>query len=408
MTDNLPAVPAPPTREVATIDTDSWVEVMRPIIALADRIYDTEFVPRGLRGSAPATAAAMLYGREVGLPPMTALNMTHVVEGKPGLSAEGMRAVVLAQGHEIEFVETTGAKCTMRARRRGADNWTQLTWTIDAARQAGLTGKNVWKSYPRVMLQARCTTELCRMVFPDVIHGFRSVEELEDMGGVDLDDSGAEQPAPSTRVTRKRATARKTAAAALPAPVKPAERPEGPAGPPLPGEDGYDDDTAPTGAQEQAGEEGESDDGDTSSHGESTGNDREDTPTPAVEAGEPGEDGAETSPSGDPGSPEPPTEPTPPAAGVRKASKAQHRMIFASLGNLYGSDECTDEERLLVASIVAGRAVESFNDLFSHEAKAIIDTLSRCRDRAQLMQLLDTIEEAQAEEQAAAEAGDES
>ena len=107
MTDNLPAVR--PTSEVArtTQDTDSWVDVMRPVIALAERIAMTDFVPKGLRGNVAATTAAMLYGREVGLPPMTALTQTHVIEGKPAMSAEAMRALVFAAGHEIAIDEST-------------------------------------------------------------------------------------------------------------------------------------------------------------------------------------------------------------------------------------------------------------------------------------------------------------
>jgi hypothetical protein len=70
-----------PEREVARRDTDSWSQMAGPIFKRAAESANTEFVPRGLRGKAPAAAAAMLYGRAVGLPPMTALNGTHVIDG---------------------------------------------------------------------------------------------------------------------------------------------------------------------------------------------------------------------------------------------------------------------------------------------------------------------------------------
>lgn len=232
-------------RPVAPRDTDSWVDVIAPVIRLAEHIATTDFVPRGLRNNVPATTAAMLYGREVGLPPMTALSSIAMIEGRPSMSAEAMRALVFAAGHEILIDKATGAECVMRGRRRGSTDWSApVVWSIDMARAAALTHKDNWKHYPRSMLVARATTELCRNLFPDVILGFRSAEELEDVGA----DQQAEAPErTTTKVARKR-VARKPpepepaavesppvdppSAAAPPVPPEPAEPPE----PPLPAE----------------------------------------------------------------------------------------------------------------------------------------------------------------------------
>ena len=388
MTDNLPAVPEQPRREVAVPDTDSWIDVMRPVLALAERIYDTEFVPKGLRGSMPATAAAMLYGREVGLPPMTALTQTHVIEGKPAMSAEAMRALVLAAGHDLEVIDTTGAICTMRARRRGGERWTELTWTIDMARAAGVAGKNVWKAYPRQMLQARCTTELVRLVFPDVIHGFRAIEELDDGGAEETDAL----PAPQGRTKVQRSAARKAISAppAQPAPLDDAARPQRPAGPPLPGEDGYepaqratDQASAPSGDDDPPSQDrsvgNDSEDGTDAANTTPQTTDTDPVPVGPVAAGsdEPPGDGEGEAP--DPGG----SEDQPPRA-PRAASRAQHRMIFGQLTEL----DVTDDERHLVAGRILGHDLASFNELTTDDAKAVIDTLARVKSRAELGLLL--------------------
>jgi hypothetical protein len=160
---------------------DSWTGVLASVAALAEQIAGTEFVPKALRGNVPAVTATILHGRELGLGPMTALQQTHVIDGKPTLSAEGQRGLVYAAGHELEFVESTGARCTVRGRRAGVDRWTAVTWTLDAARSSGLVARSpAWKNYPRAMLAARASAELCRMLFPDVLHGMAALEELED------------------------------------------------------------------------------------------------------------------------------------------------------------------------------------------------------------------------------------
>src|SRR5262250_2477865 len=86
-------------------DTDSWITVVRDIIKIAEVIYDTPFVPDGLRGSAPAVAAAMLAGREMGLGIMTSLANIDVIRGKPSQKPLLMRAMIQAQGHKWEDVD---------------------------------------------------------------------------------------------------------------------------------------------------------------------------------------------------------------------------------------------------------------------------------------------------------------
>ena len=380
MSDNLPAVRQP--AEILTADTDSWISVVGNVAALAEKIAGTEFVPRNLRNSVPAVAAAILYGREVGLPPMTALTQTHVIEGRPSMSAEAMRALIIAGGHELAFEESTGAVCRMRARRRDSEHWTTLAWSLDMARAAGLLGKDNWKHYPRAMLVARCTADLARMVFPDVIHGFRALEETEDMASGD----GPAVALTGPKMTVKRSPRR--AAAALPGvPEAPAAaaapRPATVQGPPLPGEDGYDNlgqvDSPPDEPVAEPVAEGVAD-----SEGVVEGATDDGPPQPAGEAGHEPEETPSTTPDDDPAPPAP----------ARAASRTQHRLIFGLLGEM-GIDTKDDEERLLITSKLASRAIGSFNDLSTAEASHIIDTLGRVPDRAALNELLDAIDEAE-------------
>jgi hypothetical protein len=156
---------------------------------LAEGVAGTNFVPKALRGKTYEVAACILSGRELGVGPMEALQKIHVVDGKPTLSAELMRSLVLRAGHVIEFRTLTDSKVVIAGRRAGSESWTEVTWTTADAARIGVGGKDVWKKYPRQMLAARATSELCRLIFPDALAGLSyTPEEIEDL----------DSPAPTT------------------------------------------------------------------------------------------------------------------------------------------------------------------------------------------------------------------
>ena len=86
-------------------DTDGWTNVLPAVGDLAAKVAQTEFVPEAMRGKPAVVAAAILYGRELGLEPMTSLRSVNIIKGRPALSSEAMRAMVLAAGHDIRFEE---------------------------------------------------------------------------------------------------------------------------------------------------------------------------------------------------------------------------------------------------------------------------------------------------------------
>ena len=202
-----------------------WIELMEPAARLAEAVARTEFVPSGLRGNVPAIAAAILYGDEVGLSPMQSLSKVHVIDGRPALSAEAQRALILAAGHEMWIAESSNTRVTWCGRRAGSAQESKVTWTLDDAKKAGLDGRQNWRRYPRAMLSARASAELARAMFADVIGGLGAVEEFEDGDVPDspmLEAATAEVAAePEKKRTAKRPgkTAAKPAAAKTRPPV---------------------------------------------------------------------------------------------------------------------------------------------------------------------------------------------
>ncbi len=141
------------------------------------RLFEAYGTPQGV-------LATIMLGRELGIPAMASLRQIHVIEGKQALSAQLMVALVLKSGmaeyfEPIEFDET---KAVFETKRRGARNPVKLTHTIEMARTAGLVKeKSNWMKVPTDMLVARAQSRLCRLVYPDIVGGLYTPDELIDL-----------------------------------------------------------------------------------------------------------------------------------------------------------------------------------------------------------------------------------
>lgn len=127
-----------------------------------------------------AAAALMLLCRSKGLDPMQAVERYHIVQGRPVMRADAMLAEFIQGGGRIEWHERTEkiARATFSHPQGGS---VEVAWTLDMAKSANLTGKDVWRQYPRQMLHARCVSEGVRSVYPGATNGLYTPEEAENM-----------------------------------------------------------------------------------------------------------------------------------------------------------------------------------------------------------------------------------
>ena len=145
-------------------------------LVLAERISRTAMVPANLRGKPDEVLAVVLYGAELGIGPMQALQQINFISGKPSASAELLRALVLEAGHQF-IVTSNRETATARCRRKDWDEWQETTFTQADAALAGLGTGDGWRKYPDQMLAARVTSKACRMWFADVISGMSYTPE---------------------------------------------------------------------------------------------------------------------------------------------------------------------------------------------------------------------------------------
>lgn len=146
---------------------------------LAQTFHASGLLPRGI-ASPEAAFTIIATGAELGLSPMASLRSIHVIEGKPVLSAALIAGIVqrrpdLCEGFAL--VESSDTIATYETTRRGQAP-VRMSFTIEQAQRAGLTGKDIWRKYPHAMLRARASAELARAVYPDVVGGLYDPDEI--------------------------------------------------------------------------------------------------------------------------------------------------------------------------------------------------------------------------------------
>lgn len=147
--------------------------------------------------SAEAIMAVMMRGRAMGLDCTTALSTFHVIEGRPCMHASLIVGLVLKSGKAEYFdpVEMANDKCTWVTKRVGSKHEVRLSFTVEDAVAMGVlersgngqyrgvskSGKpSNWDKHRRTMLKWRAATELARTVYPDIVNGLYTPDELSD------------------------------------------------------------------------------------------------------------------------------------------------------------------------------------------------------------------------------------
>lgn len=150
------------------------------IASLAERLSKSTLLPKSMQGKMPDVLVTIMAGQEMGLSPMASLRSFHVIEGKPVMSSDGMVAVILGSGKAVYFdrVEEGDGFVTYETLRVGSKTPRRCTWTRAMAKKADLLAKANWINYERAMLASRAKAELARDVYPDVLAGCYTDDEI--------------------------------------------------------------------------------------------------------------------------------------------------------------------------------------------------------------------------------------
>jgi hypothetical protein len=179
------------TAEMVRADAPSQAVARRSPVAdkilYAQALAASGMLPRQYQGNPANLLYAVEYAEMLGCHPLTAVTGVHVIEGKPSASAALISALVRKAGHRLRVTGDTKSATAQITRADDPDFTFEVTFTLEDAAAANLTGKGVWKSYPASMLKARAITQCARDACEDALSGLHyTAEEL----GAEVDEEG--------------------------------------------------------------------------------------------------------------------------------------------------------------------------------------------------------------------------
>lgn len=186
MPKQLPA-PTSPSAELqpGSVSDAAW---------LADRMYSSRLYSK--YPNKYAILATMIRGKEMGFPVLTSLDMFHVIQGRPTLSANAIQS--LAEKHPdceyLRLVEANDVRAMWETKHRKHAGPTILEYTIQDAVQAGMATlepapppppnkddrRGQWDKRRKEMLRKTAMVQLVRLVYPSATMGLYAREELTD------------------------------------------------------------------------------------------------------------------------------------------------------------------------------------------------------------------------------------
>jgi len=183
--------PQPQGGALSSLEPRTLEEAMK----FADILSGSNIIPKDYQGKPGNILVAIQWGKELGLPPMQAMQNIAVINGRPSIWGDSMLALVQASG-ALEYIkeDPTSEGCVCVLKRKGQPEISR-EFTTEDAQQAGLLGKQgPWTQYPKRMMQMRARAFALRDAFADVLRGIYIAEEAQDMPKEMRDVTPKEEP----------------------------------------------------------------------------------------------------------------------------------------------------------------------------------------------------------------------
>jgi len=159
---------------------------MTDLLKLAEMLSKSNMVPAQFKNKAEDVVIAVMWGEEVGLQPIQALQNIAVINGKPSIYGDAALSLVTGHsqyaGHKEWYDnKKETAYCQIARKVDGNVIMHERKFSVADAKKAHLWGRRgPWENYPERMLQMRARGFALRDSFPDALKGVITVEEAQD------------------------------------------------------------------------------------------------------------------------------------------------------------------------------------------------------------------------------------
>lgn len=146
-----------------------------------------DMVPKVYRENPNAACMAIMWGMELGISPIQAIQGIAVIGGKPAVWGDLLLAICVTSPKFVDLLEepvlegTAVVAYKATAKRQGRSDVVRIFTMADAAKAGLLTKDGPWKTYPQRMLQMRARSWALRDQFADALRGIASADEMQDV-----------------------------------------------------------------------------------------------------------------------------------------------------------------------------------------------------------------------------------
>lgn len=181
-----------PTSNVLTL-YDRFTDPIEAIDKIGDWFFASDMFGCKKPAQGKVLAMACLVKH---LDPFVLMQQNMIVDGKLTKRYEVMLAELRKAGGDFEWVEDgeAGVQATIKIVWRGRES--TYTYTIDMARQAGLLKKDSgWEKRPGNMLRSKAVRNGLTMHVPELVAGFLTPEDAEEIAASDAKPVIVDSPA---------------------------------------------------------------------------------------------------------------------------------------------------------------------------------------------------------------------
>ena len=169
--------------------------LMRNAWKTAEMISKTSIIPQQYRGRTGECLIAIDMANRIGLSPIMVMQYSQVVQGNFTWKGSACKALIDGCGkfENSRYVmigdrESGSWGCYLSATRRSTGetvNGPSVTWKMAVDEGWASKSGSKWKTMPDLMLRYRAASFFARTECPEVLMGFQTAEEVQDVRGYD-------------------------------------------------------------------------------------------------------------------------------------------------------------------------------------------------------------------------------